>query len=227
MNQLIQNYNRLIEQVRETEVKYNRKPNSVTILAVSKRHSLELIEALYSKTGHTEFGENLVQEAIGKIQMSSRKLNWHFIGNIQSNKTALIARHFNFVHSVDRLKIAERLNNQRPPDMPKLNVCIEVNINNEPQKSGVPLINIEELAEELTKFPNLKLCGLMTIPEKTENFDLQRKAFAKLYQIQETLINRGFNLDVLSMGMSHDFEAAIAEGSTIIRIGTAIFGTRA
>lgn len=226
MNSLIQNYNHLIKQVRVLELKYKRIPNSVTILAVSKRHTLESIEALHNATGHLQFGENVVQEAVEKIQTTTLELDWHFIGNIQSNKTALISRHFNFVHSIDRFKIAERLSNQRPPELSKLNVCIEVNLSSEPQKSGVPLINIEELAEELIKLPNLKLRGLMAIPEKTDNFDLQRKTFAKLYQAQDSLINSGFELDVLSMGMSHDFEAAIAEGATMIRVGTGIFGAR-
>jgi hypothetical protein len=204
----------------------NRDPKSIILLAVSKRHSIESIKELHSY-GQNHFGENFVQEGVDKIRaIKSAKLCWHFIGHIQSNKTRLIAEHFNWVHTVDRIKIAERLSKQRPKTAADLNICVQVNIDQEESKSGVTIDALLQLCEAIDELPKLKLRGLMCIPANQKDFEEQRKPFAKIYQQQELLIQHGLKLDTLSMGMTNDFEAAIKEGATIIRVGTALFGSR-
>ena len=196
-------------------------PNNITLIAVSKKQSAEKIREAFN-AGQKQFGENYLQEALDKQkQLADLDIEWHFIGTIQANKTKLIAQHFSWVQSVDRLVIAKRLNDQRPAHLPLLNVCIEININAEKTKSGVLPKDIFELAEQITKLKRLKLRGLMIIPEKTD-LDVFRKAAVLQKQMNQT----GFELDTLSMGMSADFEKAIVAGSTMVRIGTAIFGKR-
>lgn len=202
------------------EKKHHRTPNSVTLLAVSKNQSIEKIHNVFD-LGQTRFAENYVQEAIEKQNaLSDLAIEWHFIGTIQSNKTKLIATHFDWVHSVNRFDIAQRLNNARDEKNP-LNICIEVNIDDETTKSGVSSQDVFSLAEKIKSLPNLRLRGLMVIPQKNHV-----DAFKKTAALQQELIRSGFLLDTLSMGMSADFEAAIAAGSTMVRIGTAIFGER-
>ena len=203
-----------------------RKSEEVLLLAVSKRHSADLIREAYA-VGQLAFGENYVQEMIEKSQLlSDLNIEWHFIGPLQSNKTKEVAATASWVHTIDRLKIARRLSEQRPDNMAPLNVCLQVNVNQESSKSGVGLDEIEDLAGAVAELPNLKLCGLMAIPESTADPEKQRANFALVTSALNKLNAANYNLDTLSMGMSGDMDAAIAEGATIVRIGTAIFGTR-
>ena len=205
-----------------------RSPDDIVLLAVSKTLPAERVAQAHA-AGQRAFGENTVQEAVEKITNLAGlliPLEWHFIGAIQSNKTGAIAAHFQWVHSVERGKIAERLNAARPDGLPPLNVCIQVNVSGEESKSGVEPGGEIELAGIISRLPRLKLRGLMAIPEPTADIALQRRRFALLRELKDGLAARGHALDTLSMGMSDDFEAAIAEGATIVRIGTAIFGAR-
>ena len=214
------------EQIRAAEKQYGREPDSVQLLAVSKTRPIEdLLEAQHA--GQTAFGENYLQDALPKIAaLTNPRPQWHFIGPIQSNKTRDIAEHFDWVHSIDRLKIARRLSKQRPENMPPLSICLQVNIDNEASKSGVLPDEVLALATEIQQLPNLRLRGLMAIPSATTDFEQQRRPFHHLRELYEQLQQQGIPLDTLSMGMSNDLEAAIAEGSTMVRIGTAIFGQR-
>lgn len=212
--------------IREAAQRHGRDPAAITLLAVSKMQSPEAI-ADAAQAGQRDFGENYLQEALDKRQaVAQPELIWHFIGPIQSNKTRAIAENFAWVHSVDRLKIAQRLSAQRPIDAPPLNVCIEVNVSGEASKGGVLPEAVAELAEQVAVLPRLTLRGLMAIPAPTSDMQQQRHAFAQVRALWEALNQRGLNLHTLSMGMSGDLEAAIAEGSTLVRIGTAIFGNR-
>ena len=198
----------------------HREPNSVQLLAVSKTKPAVSIKAAYT-AGQRDFGENYLQEALEKQQqLKDLDINWHFIGPIQSNKTRAIAENFNWAHSVDRFKIAQRLNDQRPKHLTPINMCIQVNIDNEATKSGVSLLELPQLLEDIHKLPNIRLRGLMAIPSVTNDHQHSQCSFTKLAQ---ALPN---DLDTLSMGMSGDLEAAIAAGSTIVRVGTDIFGAR-
>ena len=220
------NIEQLSDRLQRLERQYERSTGSVKLLAVSKRHSVESIIAA-NEAGIMDFGENYLQEALGKIQhLSSMRLNWHFIGPIQSNKTKAIAENFEWVHSIDRLKIAQRLNDQRESSRAKLNVCIQIKLSDEANKSGVELSEAESLCDSLEALPNLALRGLMAIPAALPDLESQRRTFRALAQEYSRLKPRYAQLDTLSIGMSNDFEAAIAEGSTLIRIGTAIFGPR-
>jgi pyridoxal phosphate enzyme (YggS family) len=213
-------------QIAAYEKKYARAPESVHLLAVSKTRSVAEISFAIA-AGQRRFGENYVQEALPKISaLSDQDIEWHFIGPIQSNKTRKIAEHFNWVHSVASMKIAKRLNEQRPPHLEPLQVCIEVNLQQEESKFGINPTEIITLAKYINTLPHLKLRGLMSIPAATTDFAAQRRAFQALHSLFEQLQSAGFNVDTLSMGMSGDFEAAIAEGSTLIRLGTALFGPR-
>jgi hypothetical protein len=208
------------------EHRFARPEGSVALLAVSKRKPASAIEAAMS-AGQTRFGENHLQEAVPKIEALGRVgLEWHYIGPIQSNKTRPIATQFDWVHGVDRLKVATRLSEQRPEDLEALQVCIQVNVSGEDSKSGVTLDEINELAHAVSELPRLRLRGLMTIPRPETDFESQRKPFSVLRARLDQLNQSGLSLDTLSMGMTDDMEAAIAEGATIVRIGTAIFGTR-
>ena len=208
----------------------NRPRSSVQLLAVSKTFPAEaVLEAMAA--GQRAFGENYLQEALDKIALVARAqpqapVEWHFIGPIQSNKTRPIASSFQWVHTVERLKIAQRLSEQRPPELGPLNVCIQVNISGEASKSGAQEDEVPELARQVAQLPNLRLRGLMAIPEPQADAALQRQAFARLRALAERLRLEGLALDTLSMGMSGDMQAAIMEGATIVRIGSAIFGAR-
>ena len=204
----------------------NRQSEDVQLLAVSKRHSADAIREAYA-AGQRAFGENYVQEMLEKSQqLAELDIEWHFIGPLQSNKTKDVAMTASWVHTVDRLKIARRLSEQRPTHLPPLNICLQVNVNQEASKSGVALDAVNELVEAVAQLPNLKLRGLMAIPESTTDVNKQRANFALLANAQAVLNDAGSSLDTLSMGMSGDMDAAIAEGATIVRIGTAIFGNR-
>jgi pyridoxal phosphate enzyme (YggS family) len=209
--------------IREAAQACGRDPEQVRLLAVSKTHPAAAIRAAYA-CGQVDFGENYLQEALAKQQeLADLPLRWHFIGPIQSNKTRAIATHFDWVHSVDRLKIAQRLAEQRPEELPPLNICLQVNVSGEASKSGCAPEELPALAEAAAQLPRLKLRGLMAIPEPTDDVAAQRAAFARLRELQA---GRPYELDTLSMGMSHDLESAIAEGATWVRIGTAVFGAR-
>ncbi|MEX5666663.1 YggS family pyridoxal phosphate-dependent enzyme [Pseudomonas neuropathica] len=201
----------------------HRPENSVQLLAVSKTKPAAALREAYA-AGLRDFGENYLQEALGKqLELADLPLIWHFIGPIQSNKTRAIAEHFDWVHSVDRLKIAQRLSEQRPAELPPLNICIQVNVSGEASKSGCTPADLPALAEAINGLPRLKLRGLMAIPEPTEDRAEQDAAFAAVQKLQASL---DLPLDTLSMGMSHDLESAIAQGATWVRIGTALFGAR-
>jgi pyridoxal phosphate enzyme, YggS family len=203
-----------------------RAPTEVMLLAVSKTYNHAAVRSAAS-TGQRDFGENYLQEALDKqAALTDADLVWHFIGPIQSNKTRGIAENFAWVHSVDRLKIAERLSAQRPEALPALNVCIEVNVSGETSKGGVIPAELLTIAEQVAKLPRLKLRGLMAIPAPTKDPLQQRAAFHQVRELFDALNAQALGLDTLSMGMSGDFEAAIAEGATIVRVGTAIFGAR-
>jgi hypothetical protein len=203
-----------------------RDPAAITLVAVSKTKPAEQVaEAL--DHGQRDFGENYLQDALAKIDtLADREPLWHFIGDIQSNKTRDIASHFAWAHAVDRFKIARRLSEQRPDDMPALNLCIQVNIDGEASKSGLAPDAVAELAERIAELDNVKLRGLMAIPAPADDPDAQRRPFAALRELMQTLNADGHALDTLSMGMSADLEAAIAEGATHVRVGSAIFGAR-
>lgn len=200
-----------------------RDENSIQLLAVSKTKPAEALREAHA-AGLRNFGENYLQEALSKqLELADLPLIWHFIGPIQSNKTRAIAEHFDWVHSVDRLKIAQRLSEQRPANLPPLNICIQVNVSGEASKSGCTPQDLPALAAAISALPRLKLRGLMAIPEPTEDRAEQDAAFAAVQRLQASL---DLPLDTLSMGMSHDLESAIAQGATWVRIGTALFGAR-
>ena len=215
-----------IQQIRQAEKEYGRSHETVRLLAVSKTRSREeILEAVH--TGQTDFAENYVQDAIEKIKsIDNPGLNWHFIGPIQSNKTRQIAEFFNWAHTIDRMKTAQRLNDSRPEDHPPLNVCIQINISGETSKAGIAPEELQELAAAVNELPRLKLRGLMTLPAPCEEFEQQRLPFARLRQCLNELQSTIPDMDTLSMGTTNDMEAAIAEGATMVRIGTAIFGPR-
>lgn len=215
-----------ISKIYELEAKYGRPKNSVSLLAVSKKKSPEEILKAAS-LGISHFGENYFQEAIEKIErLRELNLKWHFIGSIQSNKTREIAQNFDWIQSLDREKIAVKLNEYRGNTLSALNVCVQVNLSGEETKSGVPINQAQDLCELVEKLPNLKLRGLMAIPSPQPDFQLQRIKFRELSRKFDDLKTNHPNIDILSMGMSSDFEAAIAEGSTMVRLGTALFGAR-
>jgi pyridoxal phosphate enzyme (YggS family) len=207
-----------------------RPRSTVQLLAVSKTFPAEaVLEA--AACGQRAFGENYLQEGVDKIAAVAKalpdtRLEWHFIGPIQSNKTRPIAAHFDWVHTVERLKIAQRLSEQRPPELGPLNICLQVNISGEASKSGVPPAELPELARAVAALPNLRLRGLMAIPEPHEDPELQRAPFARLRELAQDIVKAGIHLDTLSMGMSGDMRAAVLEGATIVRVGSAIFGAR-
>ena len=211
-------------QICDAERRYNRQPNSVLLLAVSKTKPAEAITAAY-QAGQRHFGENYLQEALKKQQeLGAYAITWHFIGPIQSNKTRALATHFDWVHSVDSLKIAQRLSDQRPAHLPPLAICLQVNISDESSKSGISLDELPQLCEQIAKLPNLKLRGVMAIPAPLPDFEQQRLPYKMLCQAVAKLDRP--ELDTYSFGMTGDLTAAISEGSTIVRIGTALFGER-
>ena len=214
---------KVTERINRAVLESGRKPQTVRLIAVSKTQPASAIRQAYH-AGQRMFGENYLQEALDKQQQLTdlQDIEWHFIGPVQSNKTRSIAEHFSWVHSVDRLKIAQRLSEQRPPSLPALNVCIQINIDDENTKSGVQLQALPELAAAVKSLPKLQLRGLMAIPAAGNNPEQQRAAFRKMAELK----NQYDFMDSLSMGMSGDLEIAIAEGATLVRVGTDIFGSR-
>ncbi len=221
-----QNLKKIRTTIQNFERYYQRVADSVQLMAVSKKKPADEIVLAY-QCGQRIFGESYVQEALGKMQQLEYldALSWHFIGPIQSNKTRDIARYFNWVHSVDRFKVMQRLNNQRTGKLP-INICLQVNIDKEVTKSGFLADEVLDAAQQVMDLPHLTLRGLMAIPKPASEGVAQRRAFARVRQLYEQLQVRFDGIDTLSMGMSGDLEAAIAEGSTMVRVGTAIFGQR-
>ena len=214
--------NRIAEAARAA----GRSVDSVTLLAVSKGQSSAAIESA-ARAGIEHFGENFLQESLPKMEaLAGRELTWHFIGRLQANKTRPVAENFAWVHAVDRLKVAERLSAQRPFHAPPLNICLQLHVGGEASKGGVESAEIRELAGAVAALPRLRLRGLMCMPPAESDVTRQRQWFLETRQVFDYLNERGMGLDTLSMGTSADFESAIAEGSTIVRIGTAIFGPR-
>ena len=226
MTTISANLQAVITRIEDAARQFGRNPDGISLLAVSKTWpASDVREAALA--GQKLFGENYVQEGIDKARsLESLGLEWHFIGPLQSNKTRPVAEIFDWVHAVDRLKIAERLSEQRPENLPALQVCIQVNVSGEQTKSGVSLDETAALAHRVAALPRIRLRGLMAIPQFVEDFAEQRMAFRRLREAFEQLNKEGLSLDTLSMGMSHDLEAAIAEGATMVRVGTAIFGER-
>jgi pyridoxal phosphate enzyme (YggS family) len=204
-----------------------RDPTSVQLLAVSKTKPAEAIAEAYA-AGQRAFGENYLQEAQAKMAaLADLAIEWHFIGRLQSNKTRAVAAAFAWVHSLAELRHAERLSQQRPANLGPLNLCLQVNVSGEASKGGVAVADLETLAHAVTKLDRLRLRGLMTMPDPNTPRPTQRRSFARLRELRDALNDQGLRLDTLSMGMSNDLEDAIAEGSTLVRVGTAIFGARA
>jgi len=204
-----------------------RDAGSVRLLAVSKTQPAEVLAAAWD-AGQRDFGENYLQEALPKLDaLADRAVQWHFIGNLQSNKTREVAERFDWIHTVDRESIARRLSDQRPAELPPLQLCLQVNVSGEGSKGGVAPERLAELAEAVAALPRLVLRGLMSIPAPARGLEAQRTPHRRLRELMEALNRRGHRLDTLSMGMSEDLEAAVLEGATLIRIGTAIFGARA
>ncbi|ADQ83830.1 YggS family pyridoxal phosphate-dependent enzyme [Methylovorus sp. MP688] len=203
-----------------------RDPQEITLLAVSKAQNADAIRDVWA-AGQQRFGENYLQEALNKQSLlQDLPIEWHFIGPIQSNKTQPIAQHFSWVHGVDRLKIAERLNAARPAELPPLQICLQVNVSHEESKSGIAPEEAYALASAITQLPRLQLRGLMAIPAPTPDMELQRAQFRMVRALYDALRQQGIALDTLSIGMSEDFPVAIGEGATIVRVGSAIFGPR-
>ena len=227
MTLLKSRFDQVFDRIHKAE-QLSRRAGQVQLLAVSKTRPTEMIREAYT-LGQRHFGENYLQEALAKIQELAEltDISWHFIGPIQSNKTRNIASQFHWVHSVDRLKIARRLSEQRPDGLPPLNICLQVNISQEESKSGATLNQLPQLVKEVAELPNIKLRGLMAIPAPPDDPDQQRQPFAELAETLKTLNSEHqLDMDTLSMGMTDDLEAAIAEGATMVRIGTALFGAR-
>ena len=221
-----ENLSLLSDLLREAAIDAGRDPADVHLLAVSKKQPLDKIEAAYA-AGQRHFGENIVQEGLDKIEaLADLELTWHFIGHLQSNKTRPVAENFDWVHTIDKLKTARRLSDQRPDHLPPLNVCIQVNVDDEASKSGIAPQDLPELAAACADLPRLQLRGLMCLPAIREEFDEQREPFAALRRMAEKLRQQGIETDTLSMGMTDDYRAAVFEGATIVRIGTALFGER-
>ena len=212
--------------LRQAAIEADRTPTDIRLLAVSKKQPLEKIREA-AAAGQRDFGENFVQEGVEKIEaLSDLDLTWHFIGHLQSNKTRVVAEYFDWVHTIDKLKTARRLNDQRPPGKPPMNICLQVNVDDETSKSGVTPAALPELAQACAALPNLRLRGLMCLPAIRDEFDEQRIPFATLRRLAEELRRDGIETDTLSMGMSADYRAAVFEGATLVRIGTALFGER-
>ncbi len=224
MNEIEQRLGSINSQIRQAELLAGRDKDYVQLLAVSKTKPVADIAVAY-QLGQRHFGESYVQEALKKQQtLTAYNIIWHFIGPIQSNKTKAIATNFSWVHSVDRLKIAKRLSEQRPEDLPALNICLQINISGETTKSGVLLDELPQLIDEIINLPNIQLRGVMAIPEPQTDYEMQRKPYQQIFQAVKQLNQP--ELDTFSFGMTGDLKAAIAEGSTIVRIGTALFGAR-
>jgi pyridoxal phosphate enzyme (YggS family) len=228
MSTIAEHLHAVRRRIAQAATAHGREPSAVELLAVSKTFDAAAIREAYA-AGQRAFGENYVQEALDKMAALAdlpEPVRWHFIGPLQSNKTRQVAEHFDWVHTIDRLKIAERLSAQRPAGMPPLQVCVQVNISGEASKSGVTPDEVAELARAVAALPGLRLRGLMAIPAPADDPDHARAPFARLAALAATLRAEGLPVDTLSMGMSDDLGAAIAEGATLVRVGTAIFGAR-
>lgn len=226
MTFLAANLQTVRQRISAAEARFERVPGSVQLLAASKGQPLAALHDALA-AGQCRFGESYAQEALGKITaLKAAHPEWHYIGPLQRNKTRIVAENFAWVHSLDRLQLAERLNAQRPSELPALEVCIEVNISGEPGKSGVDPEELPALAAAIVSLPRLRLRGLMALPAPATEFAAQRAAFQHLHVLYDDLRAHGYPLDTLSMGMSSDLEAAIAAGATIVRVGTALFGER-
>jgi pyridoxal phosphate enzyme (YggS family) len=229
MSSIAENLRHVGDRLKAACTRAGRAPEAVQLLAVSKTCPAEAVRAAHA-AGQCAFGENYVQEALDKIAVLADLrpvLAWHLIGPLQSNKTRVVAEAFDWVHSVDRLKIAQRLSEQRPPHLPPLQVCLQVNVSGEASKSGVAPAELPALAQAVAALPGLRLRGLMSIPEPADDPDAQRAPHRRLRELLQALNTQGLALDTLSMGMSADLEAAVLEGATLVRVGTAIFGARA
>lgn len=226
MNEIEQALTSVRARIADCEARYGRPAGSVRLLAVSKTKPPAAVASAYA-LGQRDFGENHLQDAQPKLEaLADLDITWHFIGPVQSNKTRSIAARFAWVHSVDRMKIAARLNDQRPADLPPLEVCLQINIGGEETKSGIDPADLADLAAGVKGLPRLRLRGLMAIPRPAGDFESQRAPFRRLRRLLEDLNRGDYRLDTLSMGMTDDMEAAIAEGATMVRVGTAIFGAR-
>lgn len=226
MQQLEEKLKVILERIHTAENTFHRPNNTVQLLGASKLQSAAAIRSLFL-CGQNTFGESYLQEAMDKMaQLSDLDLEWHFIGAIQSNKTKDIASLFSWVHSIDRLKIAQRLSRQRPTNLPPLNICIQVNLDNESSKAGFSPKQVPSIALQIADLTHLRLRGLMAIPALRQEFSAQTAGFQRLADLKNTLVEKGLPLDTLSMGMSADLEAAIAAGSTMVRVGTDLFGPR-
>lgn len=227
MLKIIENLQSIKERIAKAEIEFGREPNSVRLVGVTKKQPMGKLRTAADE-GLKDFGENHLQEALAKLtRLKQYGIEWHFLGSIQSNKTQAIAQYFNWVHSIDRAKDALRLSEQRSAELPPLNILIEVNVDDEDTKAGVAFEELPMITQFISQLPNIKLRGLMAIPAIRRDFEEQREPFRKLREAFVKLQQTGFpEIDTLSMGMSHDFEAAIAEGSTMVRVGAAIFGDR-
>ncbi len=230
MNSISTRLQQVLAQIENAASTSCKKRCEINLLAVSKTKPVEQVMAVYA-LGQRKFGENYLQEAVEKITYLQQQghyddIEWHFIGPIQSNKTRPIAEHFDWVQSIDRLKVAQRLSDQRPANMAKLNVCIQINISAEDSKSGADIAQARQLAEQVSLLPNLELRGIMAIPEKTADQDRLKMQFNQLESLYLSLQQQYKQIDTLSMGMTNDMELAIAQGSNMVRVGTAIFGAR-
>ena len=226
MRNIAKSLESLKQRIDRAERRYGRESGAVTVLAVSKTRPVQDIITA-AEHGQRDFGENYVQEAIAKItSLNHHGLVWHFIGPVQSNKTSTIAEYFDWVHSIDRIKIIKRLNDARPDNLVPINLCVQINISKEQNKSGISPDELEQLLAECADFSRVRIRGLMTLPKPCDDFEQQRMQFNELKKLFEKINMNCGQYDTLSMGTSNDFEAAIAEGSTIVRTGTAIFGAR-
>tara|TARA_A200000113_G_scaffold48748_1_gene39965 strand:- start:1528 stop:2214 length:687 start_codon:yes stop_codon:yes gene_type:complete len=226
LDKIGKNILKIKQDIKAAEKKFNRDSNSVLLMAVSKTQSVENILKAY-EAGQRDFGENYVQESIEKIvELKNLDITWHFIGKIQSNKSKYIAENFDWIHSIDKISTLKKINDLRKNVEEKLNVCVQVNIDSEDSKSGILVNEVEDFIVKASKFEKLKIRGLMAIPMYHPDYVSQYKTFAKIKNLFDSLIKKNFKLDTLSIGMSSDYNAAIEAGSTIVRIGTSIFGER-
>jgi pyridoxal phosphate enzyme (YggS family) len=226
MNEIQKNVIELKNKILELESKSSRAADSVTLMAVSKTHSTQKIREVYL-CGHKDFGENYLQESIQKInELKDLDITWHFIGKIQSNKSKQIAENFSWAHSIDKISTLKKINEYRKILKNNLNVCIQINVDQEATKSGICENEVEQFIKEAQKLEKINVRGLMAIPKHNDDYNIQYETFMRIKNLFDTLVNKGYKLDTLSIGMSSDFHAAIAAGSTIVRIGTSIFGER-
>tara|TARA_B100001996_G_scaffold375199_1_gene354827 strand:- start:1219 stop:1905 length:687 start_codon:yes stop_codon:yes gene_type:complete len=226
MSDIKKNLIKTKENILNEELKSNRIKNSITLVAVSKTQSAENIKVAY-EAGQKDFGENYLQESISKIsELRDLEIIWHFIGKIQSNKSKLIAENYDWIHSIDKISTLEKISSYRKDSKEDLNICIQVNIDEEETKSGISFDEVESFIKKAIRLKGINIRGLMAIPMHKDEYELQYETFVKINELFNSLVNKGYKLDTLSIGMSADYSAAIAAGSTMVRIGTAIFGER-